>query len=717
MRFWHCGMLLCVFVVGVARATTLTVPDDVATVQAALDAAQAGDTVQVRQQATPYHEKIAFPRSGDAVNGFITLQAFAGDRPVLDGTGVSGDNMVLIDTRSYVKIVGFELRNNLGVHDGSGVRVLGSGSHIEIRDNEIHDIRGSDAMGITVYGTDAAPIDTLIIDGNDIHDCEPYRSEALTLNGNVTNFQVTDNVVRDVNNIGIDFIGGETDIQSDPSKVARNGLCRGNQVVHANEKGGGFAGGIYVDGGQNITIERNVVSGADLGIEIGAENAGIVTQGIIVRDNVVYENEKAGIVFGGFQASVGRVKNCQFLSNTAYHNDTLSAGFGELWIQYAEDNAVRDNVFYSTAQNLLVLSEAGNVNNGLDYNLFFTDAGAASATFVWQNITYPSFAAYRAGSGQDAHSLFGNPLFVDAGAADLHLAAASPAVNAGDPAFVPAAGETDIDGSTRVSAGRVDIGADELTCGNMVVDPGEQCDDGNLLNGDGCDNNCTVTACGNGIVSPGEQCDDGNTTAGDCCAPNCQFELAGSGCDDGAICTNADACDGAGHCAGSAAPLAGCRGAASGRSTLLLKDSGSDAADALSWKLSKGDATSLAELSDPVAANGYTLCVYDASASPQPRLSARAPAGSEWHASGSGFSYRSSSKTPDGLSSERFKAGGPGQTKLIVKGKGALLGLPPLTGLSPPVTVQLRRDGGGCWGAQFSSPSASGPALFKAKSD
>src|SRR6185295_6315580 len=33
-------------------------------------------------------------------------------------------------------------------------------------------------------------------------------------------------------------------------------------------------------------------------------------------------------------------------------------------------------------------------------------------------------------------------------------------------------------------------------CGNMDVDPGEECDDGNSVNGDGCDNNCTFTACG-----------------------------------------------------------------------------------------------------------------------------------------------------------------------------------------------------------------------------
>ena len=58
-------------------------------------------------------------------------------------------------------------------------------------------------------------------------------------------------------------------------------------------------------------------------------------------------------------------------------------------------------------------------------------------------------------------------------------------------------------------------------CGDGVLDPGEQCDDGNGVSGDGCDSNCTPTACGNGVVSPGEDCDDGNTVDGDGCSSTC----------------------------------------------------------------------------------------------------------------------------------------------------------------------------------------------------
>lgn len=40
-----------------------------------------------------------------------------------------------------------------------------------------------------------------------------------------------------------------------------------------------------------------------------------------------------------------------------------------------------------------------------------------------------------------------------------------------------------------------------LVCGDHRVDPGEQCDDGNSIDGDGCDRTCTSSACGGGVVT------------------------------------------------------------------------------------------------------------------------------------------------------------------------------------------------------------------------
>lgn len=66
-------------------------------------------------------------------------------------------------------------------------------------------------------------------------------------------------------------------------------------------------------------------------------------------------------------------------------------------------------------------------------------------------------------------------------------------------------------------------------CGNEVLDDGEDCDDGNALEGDGCDSNCTFSGCANAIAAPDEECDDGNLGDGDGCASDCTSELSAGG--------------------------------------------------------------------------------------------------------------------------------------------------------------------------------------------
>ncbi len=70
-------------------------------------------------------------------------------------------------------------------------------------------------------------------------------------------------------------------------------------------------------------------------------------------------------------------------------------------------------------------------------------------------------------------------------------------------------------------------------CGNGVVEGSEQCDDGNLVNGDGCSGSCmnesSGARCGDGMVSNGEQCDDGNNLSGDGCSSVCGTEMAAGG--------------------------------------------------------------------------------------------------------------------------------------------------------------------------------------------
>jgi spore coat protein A len=54
--------------------------------------------------------------------------------------------------------------------------------------------------------------------------------------------------------------------------------------------------------------------------------------------------------------------------------------------------------------------------------------------------------------------------------------------------------------------------------------------------------------CGNGVLGPTEECDDGNTAPGDCCSATCTWEPAGSACTPDANTCTRDVCDGAGVC-------------------------------------------------------------------------------------------------------------------------------------------------------------------------
>ncbi len=79
----------------------------------------------------------------------------------------------------------------------------------------------------------------------------------------------------------------------------------------------------------------------------------------------------------------------------------------------------------------------------------------------------------------------------------------------------------------RVSAGRAAPPATctpPPRCGNGTVEGAEACDDGNLVDGDGCSAACLVEPCGNGALDPTEDCDDGNHASGDGCSATCTFE-------------------------------------------------------------------------------------------------------------------------------------------------------------------------------------------------
>src|SRR5687768_10139675 len=92
-----------------AAAGTLEAP--LKGINTALAKASPGDTVIVR--AGNYYDKVFFPKPG-RLEKMITLKAYTGERPVIDGTGLSingKEALVTIRNASYIHLEGFDICN------------------------------------------------------------------------------------------------------------------------------------------------------------------------------------------------------------------------------------------------------------------------------------------------------------------------------------------------------------------------------------------------------------------------------------------------------------------------------------------------------------------------------------------------------------------------------------------------------------------------------
>jgi cysteine-rich repeat protein len=292
-------------------------------------------------------------------------------------------------------------------------------------------------------------------------------------------------------------------------------------------------------------------------------------------------------------------------------------------------------------------------------------------------------------------------------------------------------------------------------CGDGVVDPGEECDDGNLNGGDCCSSSClllsgTGAGCSDGQYCTEDyacadsscyhqpaDCDDGNPCTMDYCdeaAGACAHYDRASPCDDGLFCTQYDSCTG-GVCAGrptdcgndSACATAACdedsdacvlttlppsNQCATAQSAILTMKRGPK--PSLVWKWSKGPALDGSEFGDPEAdvSDDYSLCLYDGSG--QLIADTRAPASAYcdgkpcWktlHNGGLKFA-NSKGTVAGGVSSLALTPGAAGRSKISVKGKGAGLDLPPLPldGMDTFIAQLRRGTGADCWESTFVPP-------------
>jgi hypothetical protein len=465
------------------------------TIQHAASSVTAGATVYV--ETGVYNESVNFPNSGTASNP-ITFASYPGETASIDGTGlsVSGtQGLINIVNQSYLTINGFEIRNyttSSASPTPAGIWVTGSGSGLKLLNNLVHNItttseKNGNAFGIAVYGTSSTPITNLTISGNQVYDLKTGESETMNVDGNVTYFTISNNIVHDDDNIGIDAIGFEG-VGPTGSDQARYGEISGNTVYNIsaiNNPGEGKsydADGLYCDGCEYVIFERNTVYNCDIAMEAASEHKGHDSSYVTIRNNLFYDSNAVGVTIGGYSNGVGGSDHVVIVNNTLYNNNVKNQG-AEFQIQYhsgsSSGNIFENNIVYAGTQNVWIYSFVKATATypappaTLNWNDYYSAAGFVAGTSIdWAGkYTAKTYAAYQSGSGEDANLPVANPLF-DAVGSNFDLQSGSPAINTGSTSLTCSVGfcgtgtsiygSTDYAGNPRInSSGQINIGAYE----------------------------------------------------------------------------------------------------------------------------------------------------------------------------------------------------------------------------------------------------------------
>jgi hypothetical protein len=458
------------------------------TIQHAANTVHAGDTVQV--EGGTYNEIVTLSTSGNATAGYITFTNYPGQNPIVDGTGlIAGGQTGLFSlegTFNYIVIQGFEIRNFKSSSKGKvpvGIDFEGAGGNIEILNNHIHNIaqtlsscNAANALAIALYGTQApASINNVTLYGNEIDHNTTGCSENVSFDGNVQYFVEANNLVHDGDNIGLDNIGFEGVSPNSAYDQARDGWVFQNTIynitsttnpVYHNQVG---ADGYYCDGCTRIIVERNLIYDSDLS-EMASEHSGHVSSYVMFRNNIIYHSLYVGLSIGGYASKVGGTDHCMIVNNSLWDDGIHgNSGLGELQIQYhATNNTIENNIVdgYTLTTKYLLYDFTSSTSNPavLDYNDYYNTVGAAGSLWDWQAKAITGFSSYQSTSGQDAHSKFADPLYVNVTTApyDFDLSSGSPAINSGTNLGVNVVGVLDYAGNPRVnSSGQINTGAYE----------------------------------------------------------------------------------------------------------------------------------------------------------------------------------------------------------------------------------------------------------------
>jgi parallel beta-helix repeat protein len=207
-----------------------------------------------------------------------------------------------------------------------------------------------------------------------------------------------------------------------------------------------YGPGIWFDGWcQNISINRCIVKNND-GCGIFYE----ISDKATISNNLVVGNSKQGIY-------VSASDEVDVINNTIDKNwaGMVLHGMPRADHPSLRNNRIRNNIMSESTMADLVMytNPATTAGNSSDYNLYYRPD--QTVRISWSNrsgynVNFLSLLAFAAATGNETHSLVGDPLWVDRSAGEYSLQAGSPAIGSGS-SEVTGFGANDLLGRARVT--------------------------------------------------------------------------------------------------------------------------------------------------------------------------------------------------------------------------------------------------------------------------
>jgi hypothetical protein len=348
---------------------------------------------------------------------------------ILNGEGTR--QVVSISGSSTATVDGFTITGGDNTPDGGGVYINGASPTIQnniITDNNTIDsdtYYGGRGGGIFVGGTSTAVIDHNYI----LNNTSGYGAGIYTIGGSI----ITISTNEITGNIASHRAGGIM-VENSPSVIQSNVISDNSTI----DDGGGimiWAAAPHVEGNH---ISGNIASSGG-GISMGNKATPILL------NNFLINNTKDGLMVGSSSPVI--------VNNTIAGNGLSGSGEGihlysggSCTPPYCTTGSLINNIF--TGYEIGIYGVGTTIATIIDYN------------DVWGNLSADLSLPVEVVIG--THNISLDPLFINPPSSDYHLQNGSPCINAGDPAGVPPAPPTDIDGDARPNTIRVDIGADEV---------------------------------------------------------------------------------------------------------------------------------------------------------------------------------------------------------------------------------------------------------------